>query len=411
MIIPIKIRKRILTCKKRLISGNVNTYTLRFDWDEEWEDFEDKRVTFSFLSTDDGDPVNVEVPLATNDVVVPWESIDSTGLLYITLKGVKYVETEPHILITKWMDMPIGVDPHGLTDGDPSVDPDETIVDYILRRLDNIEKATVEFVDFVVESGEATTEVPLADMVAKWNDGTQIVARLSGELGMCMYPVVVDEYSCVFFAASDSNMVTLVYDGESGYLTDSSIVAPLVIIPGQTTASEIYEAFYAGTQLMLDSSDKVKHSILQVKINSYYNCIILVLRSSDDFATFSIVEHVVNKGNWLSTPIDIAAVARLGNYCVLKPTQYAFASGDIVNLQNGDEYRGTGISEATFNFVQEDNFECYILLNTATSGALNITFPRNTLYIGEAPVFGNGETWEISIKDRILVAGKVNSNA
>lgn len=410
MIIPIKIRKRILTCKKRLISGNINTYTLRFDWDEEWEDFEDKRVTFSFLSTDGSEPVNIEVPLATNDVVVPWESIDSTGLLYITLKGVKYVETEPHVLITKRMDIPVGVDPHGLTDGDPSVDPDETIVDYILRRLDNIEHATVEFVDFVVEGNVATTEVPLADMLSKWEAGTQIVARLSGEYGVCMYPILVDEYSAVFFACTESGITTLVYEEGEGHLLNAQIVEPVVIIPAQTTAAEIYEAYYSGAQLMLESTDRIKHSILRVKIDSYNTCSLLVLNSTIA-SQFSIVEHMVMGNSWLSIPIDIITTTNLAKYCVPKATKSTFENNSIVNLQNNGEYRGTGISEVTFSFVQQDDFECYILLNTASSGDINITFPQNTLYIGEMPVFGNGETWEISIKDRILVAGKVNSNA
>ena len=410
MIIPIKIRKRILTCKKRLISGNINTYTLRFDWDEEWEDFEDKRVTFSFLSTDGSEPVNIEVPLATNDVVVPWESIDSTGLLYITLKGVRYVETEPHVLVTKRMDVPIGVDPHGLTDGDPSVDPDETIVDYILRRLDNIEQATVEFIDFVVEGDVATTEVPLTDMLSKWEAGTQIVAKLAGEYDMCMYPIVVDEYSAVFCACAEKNMLTLVYEEGEGHLLHAQIVEPMVMTIAQTTAAEIYEAYYSGAQLMLESADRVKHSIIQVKINSYNSCSLLVL-SSTIASQFSVVEYMVTGNNWLSLPIDIITPTNLAQYCIPKPTKNTFENNSIVNLENGGEYRGTGIAEVTFNFVQQDDFECYILLNTASSGTINITFPQNTLYIGEMPVFGNGETWEISIKDRILVAGKVNNNA
>ena len=46
-------------------------------------------------------------------------------------------------------------------------------------------------------------------------------------------------------------------------------------------------------------------------------------------------------------------------------------------------------------------------LNFAASGDITVTLPAGTGYIGTAPDFKNGETWELSFKDKILAAQKV----
>lgn len=185
MIIPVKIRKRILTCKKRVVAGNVETYTVQFTFDEEWESF-DKRVIFAFESLESPETPTrtVECVLEGNEINIPWEVIDSVGVLYITVKGVKYIEGQnnPEILLTKLMDSPIGVDPHGLSDGDPAVDPDETIVDYLIRRINEIEVAGAHIVDYVYDDsiGTYTTEEAVQDIYDLYTQGAVIMARCSG---------------------------------------------------------------------------------------------------------------------------------------------------------------------------------------------------------------------------------------
>jgi len=80
-----------------------------------------------------------------------------------------------------------------------------------------------------------------------------------------------------------------------------------------------------------------------------------------------------------------------------------------VALADNTEYSGTSLTDITFTYPQDD-FECYLILNFADSGTITVTFPTSS-YIGNAPTFANGETWEISIKNGVIVAGKVESNA
>jgi len=86
--------------------------------------------------------------------------------------------------------------------------------------------------------------------------------------------------------------------------------------------------------------------------------------------------------------------------------EHTFASGDTLNLTEGAaEYRGTGeIGTLVVNYPA-GQFEAWLKFITAASGAVTITLPTSQ-YIGEAPVFGNGETWELSIKDGVIVAAK-----
>ena len=53
------------------------------------------------------------------------------------------------------------------------------------------------------------------------------------------------------------------------------------------------------------------------------------------------------------------------------------------------------------------DFECWIRLSFAASGDITVTLPTGAKYIGIAPDFKNGETWELSIKDGIVIAQRV----
>ena len=92
-----------------------------------------------------------------------------------------------------------------------------------------------------------------------------------------------------------------------------------------------------------------------------------------------------------------------------KTSKVIITDGSTVALADNTEYSGTSLTDITFTYPQGD-FECYMNLNFADSGTITVTFPTSS-YIGNAPTFANGETWEISIKNGVIVAGKVESNA
>ena len=81
-------------------------------------------------------------------------------------------------------------------------------------------------------------------------------------------------------------------------------------------------------------------------------------------------------------------------------------SGTTITLADNTEYRLTDVTTLTLTYPT-GNFECWMRLSFAASGDITVTLPAGTGYIGTAPDFKNGETWELSFKDKILAAQKV----
>ena len=82
------------------------------------------------------------------------------------------------------------------------------------------------------------------------------------------------------------------------------------------------------------------------------------------------------------------------------------ATGSNITLADNTEYRLTDVTTLTLTYPTGD-FECWMRLSFAASGNVTVTLPAGTGYIGTAPDFKNGETWELSFKDKILAAQKV----
>ena len=84
---------------------------------------------------------------------------------------------------------------------------------------------------------------------------------------------------------------------------------------------------------------------------------------------------------------------------------------DSVELSDNTEYILSGAACDSVDFEYPSGaFECYIRITTKSNGT-TVSFPTGTQYIGTVPQFGGGETWEISVKDGIVVAGKVGSGS
>jgi len=82
------------------------------------------------------------------------------------------------------------------------------------------------------------------------------------------------------------------------------------------------------------------------------------------------------------------------------------ATGTNITLADNTEYRLTDVTTLTLAYPTGD-FECWMRLTFAESGNITVTLPADTKYIGTAPDFKNGETWELSFKDKVLAAQKV----
>ena len=186
-----------------------------------------------------------------------------------------------------------------------------------------------------------------------------------------------------------------------------------------TTVEQIDAAVSAEKRVIVTASaDGVVFELpmLQgVQDNSYY------------FGTFLMGQTIVafvqkvgeNESKWqfLMTQIEAESVdysnAALPNISTvggaldeLVTKSHTHATGSNIALADNTEYRLTDVTTLTLTYPT-GNFECWMRLNFAASGDITVTLPAGTGYIGTAPDFKNGETWELSFKDKILAAQKV----
>lgn len=88
------------------------------------------------------------------------------------------------------------------------------------------------------------------------------------------------------------------------------------------------------------------------------------------------------------------------------PSRSSKDAPDQVKLADNTEYYLTNVGTVKFVFPAATKFECWMRITTAASGTITVTFPATVKYIGEAPAFGAGETWELSVKDGVVIAAK-----
>ena len=85
-------------------------------------------------------------------------------------------------------------------------------------------------------------------------------------------------------------------------------------------------------------------------------------------------------------------------------------TGSNITLADNTEYRLTSVTTLNLTYPT-GRFECWMRLTFAASGEATVILPTGTKYIGAAPDFKNGETWEMSIKDGVVIAQKVGDGS
>ena len=126
-------------------------------------------------------------------------------------------------------------------------------------------------------------------------------------------------------------------------------------------------------------------------------------------ATAADVEAVQGDVNQLGDEVDTkVSVTAFNNALTNKQnvTQISTQSAPTaVTVANNYEYYLTNVANLTFTFPT-GNFECWLYIETSNAFT-GITFPANARYIGVVPEFAAGEAWEVSIKNGVVIAGKV----
>lgn len=127
--IKVRVKNRIITCKKELVEDNVDTFSLVFDFDSMWEGYT-KRITFFNDGIEEHSSNPIEIPLE-DSCTVPWEVIQSPGNLYLSIKGTKQDTNE--VILTQLMNNPIKVNIAGLSGGVASAEPTPDMVTLIMN--------------------------------------------------------------------------------------------------------------------------------------------------------------------------------------------------------------------------------------------------------------------------------------
>ncbi len=112
-----------------------------------------------------------------------------------------------------------------------------------------------------------------------------------------------------------------------------------------------------------------------------------------------------------TTDLKAVIINSLGFTPQAPPAQYTYSTAQVsATLADNAEYRMTGLQTLTVQYPEDAKFECWMRLSFAASGDITVTLPAGTGYIGSAPDFKNGETWELSFKDKVLAAKKVGDD-
>lgn len=91
------------------------------------------------------------------------------------------------------------------------------------------------------------------------------------------------------------------------------------------------------------------------------------------------------------------------------PTIVTLAAPTAITLVDNCEYYLSNVSDLTISYPTTGHWEVWITLDTASDGTVTVTLPAGSRYIGAVPDFGAGESWEISIRDGVVVAGKAEA--
>ena len=173
-----------------------------------------------------------------------------------------------------------------------------------------------------------------------------------------------------------------------------------------------------GTYLYLFAQDNNTHSVVISKATKSEN----IVQIPDKFLPVISPNTIlsITDGSYVAFNTELSLTdeqktqARenisIAEYVSSVITKKQVTSGTSFTLEDNAEYRLNNITSLSLSYPTT-NFECWMNLTFATSGTISVSFPTGTKYIGKAPEFSNGETWEVSIKDKVVVAAKVGDEA
>lgn len=208
---------------------------------------------------------------------------------------------------------------------------------------------------------------------------------------------VISDDNCLYDGMTKEQIIAAIQQGlEQGYVSD----------PDGAVISKIKEMNANGALQMWVGTEAEYNALSEKGLTTVY----IVTAAGGGFTLYygsvvlrsAAVAHAESHrtgGADEITPEDIGAAA-LPSLLTTLP-----ASGTA--LTNNAEYRvGTEVGTYTFAWPSSP-FEVWVKFTVADS--FNITFPAGTTYIGGAPSFTAGSTYEMSVKDGVIICQEVTA--
>ena len=112
-----------------------------------------------------------------------------------------------------------------------------------------------------------------------------------------------------------------------------------------------------------------------------------------------------SENGWYNEPVDFSAPPGKQD----KPEQIIFSDEAEITLRDNAEYLSDNEISLLRLVFPEGRFQCYLRFVTSSDTDPNIIFPDTAKFGEKVPEFGQGEEWEVDIKDGIVRCRKVIS--
>ena len=171
---------------------------------------------------------------------------------------------------------------------------------------------------------------------------------------------------------------------------------------GQTILSSVYKGSEGGSQWDFQTN------LIYAGNVSYYNAALPSISTVEEALNKLVPKsHTHDNKGTLDKLSDSNGVLKYNNRFIIPQK---ISEGSNITLADNTEYRLTNVTTLNLSYPTGD-FECWMRLSCAASDKVTVTLPAGTKYIGAAPDFKNGETWELSFKDKVLIAQKVGDGS
>ena len=197
------------------------------------------------------------------------------------------------------------------------------------------------------------------------------------------------------FTITDENttyLIPLVFATETGYEFSMFVGAVFSVYVDSTDTWDCYVG-------------ELEADIIKAKISADTSAESQSLQTILNYMVYPAVEkaHEHSNKSVLDGLSDSNGVLYYNNKPIIAQK---ISEGPYITLADNTEYRLTDVTTLKLSYPVGD-FESWMRLTFAASGTITVTLPADTKYIGTAPDFKNGETWELSFKDKVLAAQKV----